>query len=121
MSTLSGKEPKADGLEASGKATRAWDVVIIGAGPSGLAAAQWRLTRPPHLLETNRLGVFAVGDVRAGSLKRVASAVGDDSPNRHASEHARAASWGDGVAVSNEEVLTFLGKESAEILLFDLA
>jgi thioredoxin reductase (NADPH) len=35
--------------------------------------------RPPHLLETSRPGVFAVGDVRAGSVKRVASAVGEGS------------------------------------------
>jgi thioredoxin reductase (NADPH) len=33
--------------------------------------------RPPLLLETSRPGVFAVGDVRAGSIKRVASAVGE--------------------------------------------
>ncbi|HYS69225.1 MAG TPA: FAD-dependent oxidoreductase [Gemmatimonadaceae bacterium] len=44
-----------------------------------LAAAQWRLPRPPHLLETSRPGVFAVGDVRAGNVKRVASAVGEGS------------------------------------------
>jgi thioredoxin reductase (NADPH) len=35
--------------------------------------------RQPFLLETSRLGVFAVGDVRAGSVKRVASAVGEGS------------------------------------------
>jgi thioredoxin reductase (NADPH) len=39
----------------------------------------WPLKRPPHLLETNRPGVFAVGDVRANSVKRVASAVGEGS------------------------------------------
>ena len=33
----------------------------------------------PHLLETSLPGVFAVGDVRAGSIKRVASAVGEGS------------------------------------------
>ena len=42
-----------------------------------LDAAQWPLARPPHLLECNRPHVFAVGDVRAGNLKRVASAVGE--------------------------------------------
>ena len=41
--------------------------------------AQWPLDRPPHLLETSVPGVFAVGDVRAGSVKRVASAVGEGS------------------------------------------
>ena len=44
-----------------------------------LAAAQWPLIRAPHLLETSLPGVFAVGDVRRGSLKRVASAVGEGS------------------------------------------
>ena len=44
-----------------------------------LKAAQWPLSRPPHLLETSRPGVFAVGDVRAGNIKRVASAVGEGS------------------------------------------
>jgi thioredoxin reductase (NADPH) len=44
-----------------------------------LAAAKWPLARAPHLLETSRPGVFAVGDVRCGSIKRVASAVGEGS------------------------------------------
>jgi thioredoxin reductase (NADPH) len=48
-------------------------------GAEDLAAAHWPLTRPPYLLETSRPGVFAVGDVRCGSLKRVASAVGEGS------------------------------------------
>ena len=47
--------------------------------PEDLAAAKWPLTRPPYLLETSRPGVFAVGDVRAGNVKRVASAVGEGS------------------------------------------
>ena len=44
-----------------------------------LAAAEWPLTRNPYLLETSAPGVFAVGDVRAGNVKRVASAVGEGS------------------------------------------
>jgi len=44
-----------------------------------LAHAHWPLTRGPHLLETSLPGVFAVGDVRAGNVKRVASAVGEGS------------------------------------------
>lgn len=39
----------------------------------------WPLRRAPYLLETSRPGVFAVGDVRAGNVKRVASAVGEGS------------------------------------------
>lgn len=44
-----------------------------------LSAANWPLTRRPHLLETSIPGVFAVGDVRSGSVKRVASGVGEGS------------------------------------------
>ena len=40
---------------------------------------EWPLPRTPYLLETSLPGVFAVGDVRAGSLKRVAAAVGEGS------------------------------------------
>jgi thioredoxin reductase (NADPH) len=40
---------------------------------------RWPLSRPPYLLETSLPGVFAVGDVRSGNLKRVASAVGEGS------------------------------------------
>jgi thioredoxin reductase (NADPH) len=40
---------------------------------------KWPLTRAPYLLETSLPGVFAVGDVRAGNVKRVASAVGEGS------------------------------------------
>jgi thioredoxin reductase (NADPH) len=42
-------------------------------------ATRWPLQRPPFLLETSRPGVFAVGDVRLSSMKRVASAVGEGS------------------------------------------
>ena len=46
----------------------------------GLDRNLWRnLSRKPYLLETNLPGVFAAGDVRAGSIKRVASAVGEGS------------------------------------------
>jgi thioredoxin reductase (NADPH) len=44
-----------------------------------LAATGWPLRRAPHLLETSLPGVFAVGDVRGGNVKRVASAVGEGS------------------------------------------
>ena len=44
-----------------------------------LVAAKWPHTRSPFLLETNRPGIFAVGDVRGGNVKRVASAVGEGS------------------------------------------
>src|SRR5437867_5035882 len=47
--------------------------------PGELEEAGWPLARRPELLETSRPGVFAVGDVRSGSVKRVASAVGEGS------------------------------------------
>jgi thioredoxin reductase len=45
----------------------------------GHPAARWTLTRPPRPLETSMPGVFTAGDVRHGSVKRVASAVGEGS------------------------------------------
>jgi thioredoxin reductase (NADPH) len=44
-----------------------------------LATTKWPLARRPYLLETNRPGIFAVGDIRGGNVKRVASAVGEGS------------------------------------------
>jgi thioredoxin reductase (NADPH) len=50
------------------------ELVRNGRRPDG-----WNLDRDPMLLETNVPGVFAVGDVRRGSVKRVASGVGEGS------------------------------------------
>jgi thioredoxin reductase (NADPH) len=50
--------------------------VITGAD---LPADSWPLQRRPKMLETSLPGVFAVGDARNGSTKRVASAVGEGS------------------------------------------
>jgi thioredoxin reductase (NADPH) len=44
-----------------------------------LSRTHWPVSRPPFLFETSRHRVFAVGDVRSGSVKRVASAVGEGS------------------------------------------
>jgi thioredoxin reductase (NADPH) len=59
------------------------DKGFIKTGPDlsreNLSARGWPLTRQPYLLETSLPGVFAVGDVRGGSIKRVASAVGEGS------------------------------------------
>jgi thioredoxin reductase (NADPH) len=56
---------------------------FIKTGPDlsseNLSTSHWPLARQPHLLETSLPGVFAVGDVRGGSIKRVASAVGEGS------------------------------------------
>jgi thioredoxin reductase (NADPH) len=47
--------------------------------PEDLASARWPLRRTPYIFETSSPGVFAVGDVRSGNMKRVASAVGEGS------------------------------------------
>ena len=47
---------------------------------NGRKPKNWRLKRDPFLLETNVPGIFAVGDVRQGAIRRVASAVGQGSP-----------------------------------------
>jgi thioredoxin reductase (NADPH) len=44
---------------------------------NGDSSPAWKLTRPPQMFETSLPSVFAVGDVRAGNVKRVASAVGE--------------------------------------------
>jgi thioredoxin reductase (NADPH) len=55
--------------------------VLTGAAISAerLTTEKWPLTRAPMLFETSLPGVFAVGDVRSSSVKRVASAVGEGS------------------------------------------
>lgn len=61
-------------LDAKGFIKTGWDLT-----KEDLAAAPWSLDRSPYLLETSLPGVFAVGDARCGSVKRVASAVGEGS------------------------------------------
>jgi len=60
-----------------------WSYVCTGRDVMDLLAAQteksWPLERDPFLLETSVPGIFAVGDVRHGSIKRVASGVGEGS------------------------------------------
>jgi thioredoxin reductase (NADPH) len=52
--------------------------LLTGPDVRGEDLAEWGASRP-HVLETSRPGVFAAGDVRSGSIKRVASAVGEGS------------------------------------------
>jgi len=78
--TMTGAEPSTKWL-AGCLALDQKGFIKTGAALSAdeLAAAKWPLRRAPHLLETSLPGVFAVGDVRSGSTKRVASAVGEGS------------------------------------------
>jgi thioredoxin reductase len=46
-------------------------------GPDAMKAGQWKLDREPFALETSAPGIFAVGDIRSGSVKRVAASVGE--------------------------------------------
>jgi thioredoxin reductase (NADPH) len=74
---LIGSEPRTEWL--AGAVTRdRWGSLPTGSAllehPHG---APWPLTRPPLMLETSMPGVLAAGDVRQGSVKRVASAVGE--------------------------------------------
>ncbi|MCC2668591.1 MAG: thioredoxin reductase [Armatimonadetes bacterium] len=50
---------------------------FIRTGPDLATSSHWSLPRQPFLLETSQPGVFAAGDVRSGSAKRVAAAVGE--------------------------------------------
>jgi len=50
---------------------------FVRTGQTLASSPHWKIKRQPFLLETSRPGVFAAGDVRSGSVKRVASAVGE--------------------------------------------
>ena len=69
-----GAQPSTDWLPATVRRDE-HGFVLTGAD----AAIEWTLERPPYALETSAPGVIAVGDVRRGSVKRVASAVGEGS------------------------------------------
>jgi thioredoxin reductase (NADPH) len=75
-----GALPRTDWL---GETVERDDRGFILTGPDlmqgGERPKKWTLDRDPFLLETNVPGVFAVGDVRHGSVKRVASGVGEGS------------------------------------------
>jgi thioredoxin reductase (NADPH) len=72
---LIGAEPRTEWLEGAVERDERGYVVTGG----DLGAGGWPLERPPLLLETSMPGVFAAGDVRYRSVKRVASAVGEGS------------------------------------------
>ena len=57
--------------------------LVSGLDPADSAPAQWTADRPPYALETSLPGVFAAGDVRLDSMKRVASAVGEGAMSVH--------------------------------------
>jgi thioredoxin reductase len=74
---LIGSEPRTGWL-ADTLACDLWGFLLTGAAVTAADVSPgWPLDRPPAVLETSVPGVFAAGDVRAGSVKRVASAVGE--------------------------------------------
>ncbi len=70
---LIGSEPHTGWLDGTVERDR-WGFILTG---TDVDAERFPLARPPLLLETSVPGVLAVGDVRRGSVKRVASAVGE--------------------------------------------
>jgi thioredoxin reductase (NADPH) len=72
-----GAVPNTDWLEGCGVLLDDKGFVRVG-GAGAEGDPRWE-GRAPHMLETSRPGIFAVGDVRAGSVKRVASSVGEGS------------------------------------------
>jgi thioredoxin reductase (NADPH) len=75
---MTGARPNTGWLEGC-LATDDKGFIKTGADLSADDLSAWPLPRAPHLLETSRPGVFAVGDARSGNIKRVASAVGEGS------------------------------------------
>ena len=77
---LIGAQPRTQWLPDDIKRDR-WGFVVTGTDllAGGHPSQNWPLQRPPMFLESSLPGVFAAGDVRYGSVKRVASAVGEGS------------------------------------------
>jgi thioredoxin reductase (NADPH) len=76
-----GGVPRTDSAAQAGAALDKAGYVKTGADLTSWARAldRWRLSRPPLPLETNKPGFFAAGDVRSGSIKRCAAAIGEGS------------------------------------------
>jgi thioredoxin reductase (NADPH) len=73
---LIGSQPRTDWL--GGELARdQWGFILTGPDVLDDPDGRWQAVRPPLPNETSLPGVFAAGDVRRGSVKRVASAVGE--------------------------------------------
>jgi thioredoxin reductase (NADPH) len=73
---LIGSQPRTEGL-GEDLARDQWGFILTGQDVADDPGARWPAGRPPLPHETSLPGVFAAGDVRHGSVKRVASAVGE--------------------------------------------
>ncbi|TDP89610.1 NAD(P)/FAD-dependent oxidoreductase [Labedaea rhizosphaerae] len=76
MFSFSGAPPHTEWL-AGAVRRDANGYLLTGSALTGLLDERWDLLREPMLLETSAPGVFAAGDARADSVKRIASAVGE--------------------------------------------
>ena len=74
-----GGTPRTDVAAGIGLATNTAGYLVTGADGATDAGGSWPLPTEPLPLETNRPGVFAAGDVRCGSVKRCAAAIGEGS------------------------------------------
>ena len=79
---MAGATPRTEWLEDSFVLDKK-GFIVTGPDLSTYGNFEWPLKRSPLLLETSVPGIFAVGDTRAGSVKRVASAVGEGSMAVH--------------------------------------
>jgi thioredoxin reductase (NADPH) len=79
---MAGAAPRTEWLEDSFLLDKK-GFVVTGPDLVEFENFQWPLSRSPLLLETSVPGIFAVGDTRAGSVKRVASAVGEGAMAVH--------------------------------------
>jgi thioredoxin reductase (NADPH) len=78
---LIGAQPRSDSFRTAVKLDADGYILTgFGLGPDARREQPWTiLDRDPYMLETSVPGVFAAGDLRSGSVKRVASAVGEGS------------------------------------------
>ena len=74
-----GGAPRTDGAAGSGLVTNTAGYLVTGSEVAREPGIDWPLRREPLPLETSRPGVFAAGDVRYGSVKRCAAAIGEGS------------------------------------------
>ena len=74
-----GGTPRTGGAAGIGLATNTAGYLVTGSDAASDPGGRWPLPREPLPLETNLPGVFAAGDVRCGSVKRCAAAIGEGS------------------------------------------
>jgi thioredoxin reductase (NADPH) len=78
MFVFIGQAPRTDWLGDLVERDKAGFVLTgVDLAPAGERPRGWPLVRQPFLLETNLPGIFCAGDVRSGSVKRIASSVGE--------------------------------------------